>query len=131
MRTVGTFFFALFASWLFSQPAAAEKRVALVIGNSGYQNVARLSNPANDATAMAETLKGAGFDLVESKRDLKISEMRRVLRDFANSSRDADVAVVYYAGHGIEVDGTNYLIPVDATLEQDLDVYDEAFSLVV
>jgi uncharacterized caspase-like protein len=129
MRTVGTFLFALFASWLFSQPAAAEKRVALVIGNSGYQNVARLSIPANDATAMAETLKGAGFDLVESKRDLKIAEMRRVLRDFANSSRDADVAVVYYAGHGIEVDGTNYLIPVDATLEQDLDVYDEAFSL--
>jgi hypothetical protein len=55
--------------------------------------------------------------------------MRRVFRDFANSSRDADVAVVYYAGHGIEVEGTNYLIPIDASLEQDLDVYDEAFSL--
>lgn len=115
---------------LFSgQAALADKRVALVIGNSGYQNVARLGNPANDAAAMAATLKGAGFDLVESKRDLKISEMRRVLRDFANSSRDADISVVYYAGHGIEVDGTNYLIPVDATLEQDIDVYDEAFSL--
>jgi uncharacterized caspase-like protein len=107
----------------------ADKRVALVIGNSGYQNVARLGNPTNDASAITEILKGAGFDLVESRRDLKISEMRRVFRDFANSSRDADVAVVYYAGHGIEVEGTNYLIPIDASLEQDLDVYDEAFSL--
>jgi hypothetical protein len=114
---------------LVGQPAFADKRVALVIGNSGYQNVARLSNPANDAAAITATLKDAGFDLVETKRDLKISEMRRVLRDFANSSRDADVSVVYYAGHGIEVDGANYLIPVDATLEQDIDVYDEAFSL--
>jgi uncharacterized caspase-like protein len=114
---------------LVSHPAFADRRVALVIGNSGYQNVARLSNPANDAAAITATLKDAGFDLVETKRDLKISEMRRVLRDFANSSRDADVSVVYYAGHGIEVDGANYLIPVDATLEQDIDVYDEAFSL--
>jgi hypothetical protein len=109
--------------------AFAEKRVALVIGNSGYQNVARLSNPANDAAAMTETLKGAAFDIIETRRDLKIAEMRRVFRDFANSSRDADVAVVYYAGHGIEVEGTNYLIPIDASLEQDLDVYDEAFAL--
>src|ERR1700712_419022 len=109
--------------------AHADKRVALVIGNSGYQHVARLSNPANDASAFTATLKSAGFDVVESRRDLKIAEMRRVLRDFANTSRDADVSVVYYAGHGIEVEGANYLIPVDATLEQDLDVYDEAFSL--
>jgi hypothetical protein len=61
---------------LVSQPAFAEKRVALVIGNSTYQNVARLGNPANDAAAMAETFKGAGFDLVETRRDLKTSEMR-------------------------------------------------------
>jgi uncharacterized caspase-like protein len=129
MRAIAAIVLAVWSTWLFTQPASAEKRVALVIGNSGYQNVGRLGNPANDAAAMTATLKGAGFDLVESKRDLKISEMRRVLRDFANSSRDADVSVVYYAGHGIEVDGTNYLIPVDATLEQDIDVYDEAFSL--
>jgi uncharacterized caspase-like protein len=60
---------------LLSQSAFAERRVALVIGNSSYQNVARLGNPANDATAMTETLKGAGFDLVETRRDLKTSEM--------------------------------------------------------
>ena len=129
MRAVGAFVLAVWSVCLFGQPALADKRVALVIGNSGYQNVARLGNPTNDASAITEILKGAGFDLVESRRDLKISEMRRVFRDFANSSRDADVAVVYYAGHGIEVEGTNYLIPIDASLEQDLDVYDEAFSL--
>jgi len=129
MRAVGAFVLAVWSVCLFGQPALADKRVALVIGNSGYQNVARLGNPTNDASAITEILRGAGFDLVESRRDLKISEMRRVFRDFANSSRDADVAVVYYAGHGIEVEGTNYLIPIDASLEQDLDVYDEAFSL--
>jgi len=129
MRAVGAFVLAVWSVCLVGQPALADKRVALVIGNSGYQNVARLGNPTNDASAITEILKGAGFDLVESRRDLKISEMRRVFRDFANSSRDADVAVVYYAGHGIEVEGTNYLIPIDASLEQDLDVYDEAFSL--
>jgi uncharacterized caspase-like protein len=129
MRVFWNIVFTIFLTILSGQPAFAYKRVALVIGNSGYQNVARLRNPANDATAITATLKEAGFDLVETKRDLKISEMRRVLRDFANSSRDADVSVVYYAGHGIEVDGTNYLIPVDAALEQDIDVYDEAFSL--
>src|SRR6202790_4277059 len=112
-----------------SQSAFAEKRVALVIGNSNYQSVARLGNPANDASAMTETLKGAGFDFVDTRRDLKTSEMRRALRDFSDKARDADVAVVYYAGHGIEVDGTNYLIPVDAKLERDTDAYDEAFSL--
>ena len=129
MRAVGAFVLAVWSVSLFGHPALADKRVALVIGNSGYQNVARLGNPTNDASAITEILKGAGFDLVESRRDLKISEMRRVFRDFANSSRDADIAVVYYAGHGIEVEGTNYLLPIDASLEQDLDVYDEAFSL--
>jgi uncharacterized caspase-like protein len=109
--------------------ALAEKRVALVIGNSAYQNVVRLSNPANDVVAMTETLKGAGFDIVDTRRDLKINEMRRALRDFSDRARDADVAVIYFAGHGIEVDGTNYLIPVDATLERDIDIYDEAFAL--
>jgi uncharacterized caspase-like protein len=114
---------------LLGQPAWADKRVALIIGNSSYQNVARLGNPVNDAVAMTATLKNAGFDFVASHRDLKMSEMRRVLRDFADKARDADVAVVYYAGHGIEVDGTNYLVPVDAVLERDTDIYDEAFSL--
>lgn len=114
---------------LASGPALADKRVALVLGNSAYQNVAPLPNPANDGAKMAATLKDAGFDVVDSRRDLPAAETRRALRDFADRARDADIAVVYYAGHGIEVDGSNYLIPVDAKLERDTDIYDEAFSL--
>jgi hypothetical protein len=71
--------------------ALADKRGALVIGNSAYQNVARLANPASDATAMAETFRGANFDIVESHTDLSAAEMRRTLRDFADKARDADV----------------------------------------
>ena len=111
------------------QPALAEKRVALVLGNSAYQNVAPLPNPVNDGAVIADTLKQAGFDVVDSRRDLPAAETRRALRDFADRARDADIAVVYYAGHGMEVDGTNYLIPVDAKLERDTDVFDEALSL--
>jgi Caspase domain len=129
MRTFGAIIIAVWVGWFSSDPALAEKRVALVIGNSAYENVARLGNPANDATAMTETLKEAGFDVVDSRRNLNIADMRRAFRDFSDKARDADVAVVYFAGHGIEVDGANYVIPVDAALERDLDVYDEAFSL--
>ena len=114
---------------LVSEPAFAEKRVALVLGNSAYRNVAPLANPVNDSARIASTLKDAGFDVVDSRRDLSAADTRRALRDFADRSRDADIAVVYYAGHGIEVDGGNYLIPVDARLERDTDVYDEALSL--
>jgi hypothetical protein len=121
--------FFIAALLLVCQPASAEKRVALVVGNSNYKNAAVLPNPANDAAAIAATLKGAGFDIVDSRLDLSAADMRRVLRDFADQARDSDVAVVYYAGHGIEIDGTNYLIPTDATLQRDTDIYDEAFSL--
>jgi uncharacterized caspase-like protein len=127
MRALGAFIFAVLMGW--GNAAWADKRVALVIGNSGYQNVARLANPANDAAAIATIFTNAKFDVVESRRDLSALEMRRALRDFADRARDADIAVVYYAGHGIEVDGANYLIPVDAQLERDTDVYDETFPL--
>jgi uncharacterized caspase-like protein len=129
MRAIAAFFLAVSSTWLFSQPAFAEKRVALVMGNSNYQNVARLANPTNDSEAMAAILKEAGFDVVELKRDLNVSGMRRALRDFSDNIRDADVAILYYAGHGIEINGNNYLIPVDAVLERDIDAFDEAISL--
>ena len=129
MRVASAFVVAICSMWLLSQPAFAEKRVALVFGNSAYQNVALLTNPANDAGAMAAMLKGAGFDVVTLKRDLKANEMRRALRDFSDEVRDADVAIVYYAGHGVEIEGINYLIPVDAVLERDIDAYDEAIPL--
>ncbi|RXG96467.1 caspase family protein [Bradyrhizobium zhanjiangense] len=112
-----------------AQPAFAGKRVALVLANSAYQHAPSLANPVNDGSVMAKTLKEAGFDVVDSRHDLSALDTRRVLRDFADATRDADIAVVYYAGHGIEVEGSNYLIPVDAKLERDTDVYDEALSL--
>ncbi len=129
MRQLGVFLFLFWASLAFGSPALAEKRVALVIGNSAYQSAPRLSNPANDSEAISGMLKGAGFDVVEHKRDLKANEMRRALRDFSDTARNADVAIIYFAGHGIEIDGTNYLVPTDAMLERDIDAFDEAVPL--
>jgi hypothetical protein len=129
MRAAGAIVLAVWSTWLFSQPAFADKRVALVMGNSAYQNVNRLANPTNDSEAMSAMLKKAGFDVVELKRDLNVSEMRRALRDFSDTVRDADVVIVYFAGHGIEIDGINYVIPVDAVLERDIDAFDEAIPL--
>jgi uncharacterized caspase-like protein len=112
-----------------ANPALAEKRIALVIGMSRYQQVPRLANPVRDADAISALLKMAGFDVVDGERDLGISDLRRVVRELAETARDADIAVVYFAGHGIELDGTNYLVPVDAKLLSDFDVEDETVSL--
>src|SRR5689334_9799651 len=75
--------------------AAVDRRVALVIGNSAYKNVTKLPNPANDADAIAALLRQAGFEVVEHRNDLGIVAMRRAVRDFADKTRDADVAVVF------------------------------------
>jgi hypothetical protein len=109
--------------------AHAEKRVALVIGNSAYAKVPALPNPANDAKALGELLTNAGLDVVVTKTNLDLASMRRTLREFAGIARDADVVIVFYAGHGIEVNGINYVVPVDAVLERDIDVEDETVSL--
>ncbi|MCP2132843.1 putative caspase-like protein [Bradyrhizobium ottawaense] len=103
--------------------------MALVLGNSAYKSVPKLSNPANDAALVGGMFKKAGFDWIDIKTDLNGSEMRKALRDFGQRARDAEVAVIYYAGHGIELDGTNYLIPTDASLETDSDVLDETVAL--
>ena len=92
-------------------PALAEKRVALVLGDSAYQHAPSLTNPANDAALIAKTLKDAGFDVVDSRQNLSAQETRRALREFSDEAADADIAVVYFAGHGLELDGVNYLIP--------------------
>ncbi len=109
--------------------AFADQRMALVMGNSAYQRAPKLANSANDANLMAETFKKAGFTVVDARNDLSAQDMRRTLRDFGAKARSADIAVIYYAGHGIEIDGNNYIVPVDAQLENDTDVYDETIGL--
>ena len=120
---------SIFAMILGGGGAQADKRVALVIGNGNYVEVGKLPNPTRDAAAVEALLRKAGFDVVEAGRDLGALRLRRLLRDFSAQVRDADIAVVFYAGHGIEVNGSNYLIPVDAALERDIDVEDEAVPL--
>src|SRR5262249_33596126 len=109
MRGVWAILLAVALSLFSSRPGVAAKRIALVMGNSSYQHVRRLANPVNDSEAMATTLTNAGFDVVSLKRDLKASDMRRALRDFSDHARDADMAIIYFAGHGIEIDGINYV----------------------
>ena len=110
-------------------PAHAEKRVALVIGNGGYTHIAGLPNVGNDTEVMAALFKAAKFSTVEVRHNLGVAEFRGALREFAGRAADADIAVVFYAGHGIEVGQVNYLIPVDARLVTDFDVEDETVPL--
>jgi formylglycine-generating enzyme required for sulfatase activity len=110
-------------------PAQAERRVALIIGNSQYQSVPKLANPANDAEAMATSLKALGFEQVTVRLDLGYDQFISTLRDFAREADKADWALVYYSGHGIEVGGVNYMIPVDAHLKTDRDVELEAVDI--
>lgn len=109
--------------------AWAEKRVALIVGNSRYQTVPQLANPSRDANAVAKLFRDAGFDSVEVQINVGNLEFKRAIRKFETSADQADIAVVYYAGHGLELAGTNYLIPVDARLASDRDADDEAILL--
>jgi uncharacterized caspase-like protein len=105
MRLVAAFVLAALLICLDVLPGRAEKRVALVIGNSNYRHAGQLGNPVGDATAFAALLKSSGFEVIEHRSDVALAEMRRAIGDFAEAVRDADVAIVYYAGHGIEVEG--------------------------
>jgi tetratricopeptide (TPR) repeat protein len=107
----------------------AERRVALVIGNSAYEHAPALRNPVNDAKAFAAILRAIGFTEVRELYDASLSTLGVTLKSFGDLAAGADWAVIYYAGHGIEVNGTNYLIPVDAILEQAAHVEDEAMPL--
>jgi uncharacterized caspase-like protein len=119
----------LVAATLATHAALAERRVALVIGNAKYEHAGELTNTVNDAKAIAALLKKAGFDVVDERRDVGVVEFKRAVREFLNSATGADIAVVYYSGHGVEVGGANYLIPVDAKLASDYDMDDESVSL--
>lgn len=109
--------------------AAQGRRVALVIGNSSYPDVGKLANPAADARMVAAALRHIGFAEVIERYDLDLAGMSRAVKEFGDTTADADWAVVYYAGHGIEVSGVSYLVPTDAKLLRDSHVADEALPL--
>jgi len=110
-------------------PSVPERRVALVIGNAAYQAVSGLANTTNDARAIADVLKADGFTSVRIALDMTRASMIASLNDFQREADTSDWAVVYYAGHGLEVSGTNYLVPIDAKLGDDRDIQDEAVSV--
>ncbi len=114
-------------------PAAARipigRRVALVIGNSSYSSTGPLANPTRDAEAVANSLRQIGFGSVQLEKDLTRDRLIQALRNFADEADKADWALVYFAGHGIEMNGVDYLVPIDAKLKRDRDVQDEAAPL--
>lgn len=116
---------AITALWLIPVgPAAAEKRVALIVGNSSYVNVTRLDNPRHDAVLIAKTLGALGFQLVgdSAQLDLEKPALDRAVQAFGHQIQGADVALFYYAGHGVQIAGSNYLVPVNANPTREADV---------
>lgn len=108
--------------------ALAEKRVALVMGADDYKTIRPLSNAVNDALSIEKTLENLGFEVtLESNRDLK--RMRRALEDFREDAAGADVALVFFAGHGVEISGQNFLLPVDAAADSAEDLKSSAMPL--
>src|ERR1700680_3577466 len=125
----GALALSLLGSLFCGDAALAERRVALVIGNSAYQHVPALGNPTKDAQAMAAMLQKAGFDVVDTQYNAGDLQLKRAIRQFEDAAADADIAIVYYAGLGIGINGAGYLIPVDAKLVNDRDADGEAVSL--
>ncbi|MGX4771737.1 caspase family protein [Bradyrhizobium guangdongense] len=120
MRTL-TIIVSLMCMALSVSAAKADRRVAFVVGNGAYKNVAQLPNPPIDAKAMASTLRNVGFEVIEGS-NLTRDQMTEKLLDFGRKAQGSDIAVFYYAGHGIAVGGTNYLLPVDADIKSEMDV---------
>ncbi|WP_076997446.1 caspase family protein [Variovorax sp. KK3] len=115
-------------AWAQQPGTAKERRIALVIGNARYPSIP-LDNPENDARLMASNLKRLGFE-VNEQLNLDMRDMRRVLRDFARKLQEANVvSVLYYAGHGVQIDGRNYLLPVDINLRDQEEVKDDAVDI--
>jgi hypothetical protein len=120
MRTL-TLLASLFVVMFSAQSALADKRVAFVVGNGAYKNVAQLPNPPVDSKAIAAVLRNVGFEVVEGT-NLTRDKMTEKLLDFGKRAQGADVAVFFYAGHGIAISGTNYLLPIDADIKSEMDV---------
>lgn len=109
-------------------PAYAEKRIALVIGNAAYKHFGTLANPVQDVAGVAETLRAADFEVIEAV-DQSHPELERTVRGFLGRLDGADVSLIYYSGHAVQVDGRNFVIPIDAKLESELDLDFEAIDL--
>ena len=120
-----TFLTALAWMLILSHPLCAAGRVALVIGNGSYQHATRLDNPVNDADDMASALKSLGFEVIK-KTDTRLSTLKKAIKTFGRNLNMAEMGFFYYAGHGIQINGINYLIPVDAACESPADVEFEA-----
>jgi uncharacterized caspase-like protein len=118
----------IFCYLFFAFPAAAEKRVALVVGNSAYVNANPLPNPVHDAGEMAKALTEAGFEVIAGL-DLDKTGFDGKIRDFARALDGADVALFFYAGHGLQVGGRNYLVPIDAIMQKERDLDFEGISV--
>ena len=112
---------------VFTAPAVAG-RVALVLGNANYEHTVPLANPRNDAEAISEALTGLGFEVFDGF-DLGRAATEDLIRDFARAAGDATTAVLFYAGHGLEVGGVNYLVPVDAQIRDEADLKFETINL--
>lgn len=109
--------------------ASDTRKVALIVGNGAYRSVPKLDNPPRDARLIADTLRGLGFQTVTLASDLDRDRFFAALRDFGREAEKSDWAVVYFAGHGMEIGGVNYLIPTDARLAADRDAENQAVAL--
>src|SRR5262249_45965321 len=127
--TAGIFVFALVVSVLaVTADVHAQNRIALVVGNSAYSSVSGLANPANDAADVSQSLQRLGFK-VTTLADAKFDAFRRALIEFGRAARGADMAVLFFAGHGVEITGENWLLPGHVELKNDVDAGTEAVSL--
>jgi hypothetical protein len=122
--------FLLIALLLVQFPGAVFARVALVIGNGNYQHSSQLKNPRNDASDVAAALRDIGFDVVEGF-DLDRRGMEQKIRSFSDKLETSKLALFFYAGHGLQVDGRNYLVPIDAKLTRPGDLALDAIDIKV
>ena len=125
---IATFILCVVSIFVTATPSFAADRVALVIGNGLYQKVPSLPNPTRDATDIGRALERLNFKVTQLS-NASAAEMRKAIVEFGRSAEGSEIAVVYYAGHGMEAGGENWLIPIDAELRSDTDVESEAVSL--
>ena len=128
MRRLFILGIVLLPAWLFAGRAEAAQRIAIIFGNSEYLNAPRLPNPVNDASDVAAAFERLAFS-VRLLKNATFDTMRRGLLDFAQQAEAADIAVVYFAGHGMEIRDENWLVPVDAELRMDISANQEAVGL--